>query len=243
MRVRRDTTNRGLMPSRGTTTNIGFESFGSVGGDFTFQRITASWDGYRTLSEDLAERKTILELHVDAGYIIGDAPFFERFYGGGIGSIRGFSFRGVSPRSGPADDRVGGDFSLFGSAEVSFPLSGDNLRGVVFLDAGTVEEDFEIGTIRTSIGAGIRLVLPFLGQTPIAGCGKVWRQRAMSVNVLVGRKSRSTPASARHPRSMPWAALETMAVFWTNTPAAGGAEPKTRTAASLMSPGPPSGAG
>jgi outer membrane protein insertion porin family len=147
---------------------LGWESFGAIGGDFTFQRFTLGWDGYKTLYEDLLDRKTILALHGDAGYITGDAPFFERFYGGGIGSVRGFQFRGISPRSGPDDDRVGGDFSLFGSAEVSFPLTGDNLRGVVFVDAGTVEEDFEFGTIRTSVGAGIRLVLPFLGQTPIA---------------------------------------------------------------------------
>jgi len=168
LQIRRDTSNRGLVPSEGTTTTAAWESFGALGGDFSFQRFTLGWDGYKTLYEDLLDRKTIFALHADTGYISGDAPFFERFYGGGIGSVRGFEFRGISPRSGPADDRVGGDFSLFGSAEVSFPITGDNLRGVVFFDAGTVEEDFEIGTIRTSVGAGIRLVLPLLGQTPIA---------------------------------------------------------------------------
>ncbi len=168
VQVRRDTTNRGLLPSEGSTTTAAWESFGALGGDFTFQRFTLGWDNYRTLYEDLLDRKTILALHADAAYITGDAPFFERLYGGGIGSVRGFEFRGISPRSGPADDRVGGDFSVFGSAEVSFPITGDNLRGVVFFDAGTVEEDFEFGTIRTSVGGGIRLVLPFLGQTPIA---------------------------------------------------------------------------
>ena len=74
----------------------------------------------------------------------------------------------VSPRSGPDDDRIGGDFSLTGSAEISFPIAGEELRGVVFTDLGTVEPDFEFGTIRSSVGAGIRLTLPFLGQTPIA---------------------------------------------------------------------------
>jgi outer membrane protein assembly factor BamA len=168
VQVRRDTTNRGLLPSEGTTTTAAWESFGALGGDFTFQRFTLGWDGYKTLREDLLDRRTILSLHADAAYITGDAPFFEKLYGGGIGSVRGFEFRGISPRSGPADDRVGGDFSLFGSAEVSFPITGDNLRGVFFFDAGTVEEDFEFGTIRTAVGGGIRLVLPFLGQTPIA---------------------------------------------------------------------------
>ena len=64
---------------------------------------------------------------------------------------------------------MGGDFALTGTAELNFPVAGDILRGVVFTDAGTVERDLEIGTIRTSVGAGIRLLLPILGtQTPLA---------------------------------------------------------------------------
>lgn len=166
--IRRDTTNRGLLPSKGTTTTVTAEFFGALGGDYYFQRYTLDWDGYMTLREDLLDRKTILSLRGNVGYIAGDAPFFETFYAGGLGSVRGFAFRGISPRSGPADDAVGGDFLLTGSAEVSFPLVGESLRGVVFSDAGTVEPQVEFGTIRTSVGAGFRLTLPLLGQTPIA---------------------------------------------------------------------------
>jgi outer membrane protein insertion porin family len=165
---RRDTTNRGAIPSKGSIAQFGWESVGALGGQFQFQKITASLNKYYSLSEDLLERKTVLGLHVDSGYIYNDAPFFERFYAGGIGSIRGFQFRGVSPRAGLAQDAIGGDFSLVGSAEVSFPLAGDSLRGVVFTDAGTVEPDIRIHTLRTSIGAGIRLVIPILGPAPIA---------------------------------------------------------------------------
>jgi outer membrane protein assembly complex protein YaeT len=167
-RVTRDTSNRGVLPYQGTTTSLGWESFGALGGDYTFQKFTASWDYYKSLREDLMDRRTIFAFHLDAGYIAGDSVFFERFYGGGIGSIRGFQFRGVSPRSGPDDDRVGGDFSVTGSAEVSFPVIGEQLRGVVFTDFGTVEEEVEITQFRSSVGGGIRLVIPFLGQTPIA---------------------------------------------------------------------------
>jgi outer membrane protein insertion porin family len=167
-RVTRDTTTRGLLPARGMTTTGAVEFVGALGGDYTFQKLTLSHDQYFTLHEDLLDRRVILALHADAGYIFGDAPFFEKFYGGGIGSVRGFEFRGISPRSGPDDDRVGGDFILTGSAEVSFPIVAEQLRGVVFADVGTVEEDFELGTIRSAVGAGIRLTLPILGQTPIA---------------------------------------------------------------------------
>jgi len=151
-------------------TQAGWESYGTLGGEFTFQKFTAGWEWYRMLHEDLVERKTVLTLQADAGYIWGTSPFFENFYGGGLGSIRGFQFRGVSPRGGAANDPIGGGFSVTGTAEISFPLYGDNLRGVVFTDVGDVETDVRIGTIRTSIGAGIRLNLPLgaLNRLPIA---------------------------------------------------------------------------
>ncbi len=166
--VRRDTTTGGVLPSSGSNTQASWESYGLLGGDYTFQKISISHDAYFTLYEDLIDRKTVLTLSGTAGYITGDSPFFERFYAGGINSIRGFSFRGVSPRSGPEDDRIGGDFLITGTAEVSFPLVEELLRGVVFTDIGMVEPDFEWGTLRSSIGAGVRIQLPILGQIPIA---------------------------------------------------------------------------
>jgi hypothetical protein len=80
----------------------------------------------------------------ELGAIAGDAPVFERFYGGGLGSIRGFEFRGVSPRQGLRDDRVGGDFLALLDAEYSFPIVGEILRGVLFVDSGTVEKNIEV---------------------------------------------------------------------------------------------------
>jgi outer membrane protein assembly complex protein YaeT len=168
LQLRRDTTNRGVLPSRGNTTTLSWEAAGWLGGDFNFQKFSLTNTYYKTVREDLLGRKTILSISSDAGFIFDDAPFFERFYGGGIGSVRGFQFRGISPRSGPDDDRVGGDFLLTGSAQVSFPVAGDTLRGVVFFDAGLVEPTVRISTVRTAVGGGIRLTLPLLGQTPIA---------------------------------------------------------------------------
>ncbi len=166
--LRRNTTNAGILPSRGTNSVISWESYGGLGGDLSFQKFTASWDAFHVLGEDLLDRKTILRLSADAGFIAGNSVFFERFYGGGIGSIRGFRFRGVSPRDGLDSDVIGGDFTLTTSAEISFPIAGEQLRGVVFSDQGTVERNFEIHDYRVSVGAGIRLVLPFLGQAPLS---------------------------------------------------------------------------
>ncbi|MDB5321827.1 MAG: hypothetical protein JWN40_3458 [Phycisphaerales bacterium] len=166
--LRYDTTDNKILPSRGMVIDGAYEYAGALGGDYDYHKFTLGWNYYQTLKEDLLERKTILSYRADAGYITGGAPFFERFYAGGLGSVRGFKFRGISPRSGPEDDPVGGNFSMTGGVELNFPIASEVLRGVVFADAGTVESDFRFGTIRTSVGVGVRLTLPIFGQLPLA---------------------------------------------------------------------------
>jgi outer membrane protein insertion porin family len=166
--LRRNTLPPGFYPWQGSDSKLELEAFGLLGGQVHFQKLTYSFDTYKTVHEDLLDRKTILGLHLETGYDFGDSPFFERFYGGGIGSVRGFAYRGISPRSGPEDDPVGGDFELVGSLELGFPIVGEGFRGVIFTDAGTVDPTYKVSTIRSSVGAGIRLTLPFLGQAPLA---------------------------------------------------------------------------
>src|SRR4029453_4932743 len=120
-----------------------WEHAGAFGGEFDFDRFTAEANWYTTIYEDLLDRRTILALRGDAAYITGDAPFFERLYAGGIGSVPGFRYLGTAPRprAGIADEPIGGNFSLTGPAELSFPIASELLRGVVFADAGTVSND------------------------------------------------------------------------------------------------------
>lgn len=166
--LRRETINPGFFPYTGTATSFGYEYIGAAGGDYHFHRLNLKWDGYQTVGHDLLDRKTVLSMHGFVGYIPGNSVFFERYYGGGIGSLRGFAFRGVSPRAGRGLDPVGGDFAATGTVELNFPLIGESFRGVVFTDVGDVEPQARFGTIRTSVGTGIRLTLPFLGQAPLA---------------------------------------------------------------------------
>lgn len=104
--LRRDTTNHGPLQYRGTNTMFNYEAAGALGGEFYFHKFTLGYDAFQSLYQDLLDRRTVLRLSVDSGYITRNAPFFERFYGGGINSIRGFAYRGVSPRrAGPRSDR------------------------------------------------------------------------------------------------------------------------------------------
>jgi outer membrane protein insertion porin family len=154
----RDKTDSRWLPSEGNRLQIAWEQFGALGGDYTFSKLTGNFDQYWTVSKDVFDRK----------HIIGDAPVFEKFYGGGLGSVRGFEYRGISPRAGMRGDRVGGDFTMLANTEYSFPLFGKTLRGVTFLDMGTVEDNFGLSSWRSAFGVGVRLYIQYFGSIPLS---------------------------------------------------------------------------
>lgn len=164
----RDKTDSRWLPSAGNRTKVAWEQFGAMGGDYTFSRVTGDFDQYWTVHRDTFDRKHIVQVGANIGQIFGDAPVFEKFYGGGIGSIRGFEYRGISPRAGWRKDRIGGDFQLLTNAQYSFPLVGDTIRGVTFLDMGTVEDDFGVSSWRASVGIGLRIYIKYFGPIPMS---------------------------------------------------------------------------
>jgi outer membrane protein assembly complex protein YaeT len=169
--VTRNTTDSLFLPSKGSRFTASWEQYGAMGGDYYFAKTIVDYARFFTLKTDEFNRKHVLALGSTVGNIHGDAPTFERFTGGGLGSIRGFDFRGVSPRGGkwPRDDeRLGGDFMLLANAEYSFPLVGETIRGVTFIDMGTVEESVEISTWRAAAGVGARIYIPYFGPIPIS---------------------------------------------------------------------------
>lgn len=157
-----DRTDSRFLPTRGDRFRASYEQAGVLGGDHDFGRALTSYTWYTALGRDELDRPTVLQLHGELGAVFGDAPVFERFYAGGIGSIRGFQFRGVGPRQGLEDNNVGGDTLVLGGAEYSFPLYGESVRGHFFLDAGTVDSG-----LRATLGTGIRLTIDLLGPVPL----------------------------------------------------------------------------
>jgi outer membrane protein insertion porin family len=108
----------------------------------------------------------VLEVSSNAGCIGGKAPVFDRFFLGGLGSVRGFDFWGISPQYEGVP--IGGYWELYGTAEYTFPLVhvSDEVyfRGALFADYGDVETTpAEIGRIRIGSGVGLRAVLPKAG--------------------------------------------------------------------------------
>jgi outer membrane protein insertion porin family len=118
----------------------------------------------------------VLEVSGRAGQILGDAPVFDRFTCGGLGSVRGFGVQGISPQYN--DTPIGGYYVTTGSAEYTLPLfhlyDEAYFRGALFVDAGDAETRLgDMGRIRVASGFGLRIVLPkFNGMT--AGCNFAW---------------------------------------------------------------------
>ncbi|MFQ5414924.1 MAG: outer membrane protein assembly factor BamA [Phycisphaerae bacterium] len=150
----RDRTDNRFVPTSGDRLRIAYEQAGVLGGGFSFGKLNLAYTWHKTLGTDVLDRKKVLHLRASAGAIVGDAPVFERFYAGGVGSVRGFEFRGIGPRDGVDDNNVGGDSLILLGAEYTFPVYSEALRGLVFVDIGAIDAD-----VRASFGIGARLTL------------------------------------------------------------------------------------
>jgi outer membrane protein insertion porin family len=146
----RDATDDIIEPSKGYEFDIGYEQ---LTGDDDFGILLGSVVGYRTLYEDVLERKTVLATKFLAGSVVGDAPPFEKFYAGGTRTygLRGFEYRGVSTRGlqthvpNPVrKDPIGSDTIFLASTEMVVPLIGENISALFFMDSGTVDHHTSI---------------------------------------------------------------------------------------------------
>jgi outer membrane protein assembly complex protein YaeT len=90
-----------------------------------------------------------------------ELPIDLRLFNGGARSVRSFPERELGPK-GTEDYPVGGEASWVVNAEVSRPIAGP-LRGVAFVDAGTLSrkfDDFSDAEVEVAVGLGLRLDLP-----------------------------------------------------------------------------------
>ena len=157
-----------FMPTEGHMISAGVEQ---ILGDYQFVRGNIDLRKYFMLRErpDRSGR-WVLGLCSSLGITEKNTPIFERYFGGGFTNLRGFDFRGVSPRT--IDGYVtGGNFEFYNSAEMIFPLSADDMiRGSIFIDTGTVEKSISKweDNYRVAMGFGLRLTIPMMGPAPIA---------------------------------------------------------------------------
>ena len=175
--VNRDTRDNHLDPTRGSFHDIGVKHAGGfLGGDTAFSRFEGSttwffpWDGIPGLRETKSWwlNSTTFRLKGAMGYIRenedGKLPIYEKFFLGGLRTMRGFETATISPRDPATGDRIGGEKMWYMNSEWIFPIVDDiGLKGLVFFDAGntyTRSENWSASGLKKSVGLGFRWLSP-----------------------------------------------------------------------------------
>jgi len=156
----RDTTDDYIFPSKGSKNSATIDYVGGIMmGDAAFTRygISSTWFFPLPL-------ETVFGIRGRAGYLEEREgkrmPVFERFYLGGINSLRGLKNVGpVDPASG---DIIGGMTMMNFNAEFIFTLiKNAGMKGVLFYDTGnTWETGYHFEDLRKTAGVGIRWYSP-----------------------------------------------------------------------------------
>ncbi|MBC7818673.1 MAG: BamA/TamA family outer membrane protein, partial [Planctomycetaceae bacterium] len=164
--IAHDTRDSQFQPAAGHYLTGGFEQ---AFGEYNYPRIDGEAHQYfTTYSRPDGGGRHILSLGLQAAWTGENTPIFERYFAGGFQSLRGFSYRGVSPIDGKV--RIGGRWMFLGGAEYLIPVTADETLGVVgFTDFGTVESSsVSLKNFRLTVGAGLRVTIPLMGPAPIA---------------------------------------------------------------------------
>ena len=156
----RDTTDDFMLPTRGSKNRGSIEYTGGIfQGDASFTKYTASSTWFFPLPLD-----TVFSIRGKAGFIQKNEdkkiPVYERFYLGGINSLRGL--RDVGPVDPETGDVIGGVTMACFNVEFVFPLiKNAGMKGVIFFDTGNAwEHGYHLGDMRKTAGAGIRWYSP-----------------------------------------------------------------------------------
>jgi outer membrane protein insertion porin family len=109
---------------------------------------------------------SVLMLRGDFGYGGGmrdkTLPFFKAYYGGGVGSVRGYETSSLGPQDAQGNS-IGGRRKIVSNVELFFPLPGtkpgdQSTRLSVFADAGQIYDSGfqpELESFRFSVGVGL----------------------------------------------------------------------------------------
>jgi outer membrane protein insertion porin family len=143
--IGRSTLNRGIFPTAGSAQSLAFE-MSIPGSDIDYYKLTLDAEAFFPIYGDF---KLKLESRLGYGDSYGGTermPFFENFYAGGIGSVRGFEQNQLGPREsgnvGNFPDPIGGNvLALFGASillPTPFLPDSRSVQASLYFDAGNV---------------------------------------------------------------------------------------------------------
>jgi len=176
--VSRNTLNNFFDPTRGSAQEFSIE-YAGLGGESEFFKIDARTRHYWPIYKSASLGTFVYSIGGQAGYGRGfhgvidhELPLYERYFPGGINSVRGFKTRTLGPRESVFNpqgeevntDPIGGSRQLIVNNEVIFPIVEPlGLKGVLFFDAGNSwldSDGWNLGDLRYSTGAGVRWQSP-----------------------------------------------------------------------------------
>lgn len=156
--ITNNTTDFRFDPSTGMVNTFSVEYAGLGGNNNYVREILDNTFYYPLWWQFVASTKIVLGAVQQTD---GPIPIDEKFYLGGIGTLRGYSARTVSPIVNGL--YVGGEKQLFGNAEIKFPLITEyGIKGVGFFDYGNswTSGGIKPPDLLMSYGAGIRWASP-----------------------------------------------------------------------------------
>ncbi len=184
-----DTRNNALLPTKGHRVEATADlAGGPFGGNVDYYRVElraaqyfnpltyfkmeGNWEEFFSGHVlEIAGRVGVIEAYGDGDRGADRVPLFDRYFLGGLYSLRGFRFRQVGPRDPFSGEPLGGNTYWFSSAEYSIPII-ERLRLAFFYDVGMVYQNsysFDPQTLingattklyNDNWGVGIRLNLP-----------------------------------------------------------------------------------
>lgn len=152
-----------MNPMKGTIASASVEyAGGPLAGDNQFVKSIVSYGRYFPWKYN-----TTFFLRGTAGTIRPyggkTVPVYERFYVGGINTVRGFNYGEAGPLDPETDDVIGGLNELLFNAEWIFPIyEPAGLKGVLFFDYGKGFDKMSgfYQSLRPTAGIGIRWLSP-----------------------------------------------------------------------------------
>jgi outer membrane protein insertion porin family len=160
----RDTRDSALVPTTGRYQRLNGEW--GVGGDTRYLSASYQYQQYFPLNKQYT-----LAFNGDVGWGKGLSgrpfPLFKNYFGGGLGSVRGFEQGSLGQIDTTTGGSLGGNRKINLNFEVltPFPGAGNDrtLRMFGFLDAGNVyaeSESLDLQKLRASVGVGISWISP-----------------------------------------------------------------------------------
>ena len=165
----RDSRDSILYPTSGLLQQYGLE-LGVPGGALHYYRADVHGQYLVPLTAVSLPRVSLSlngQLGLANGYSGQSLPFFKNFFGGGVGSVRGFGTSTLGPRDPSTGVSVGGTKLIVAQGELLFPFPGiktdKSVRLSFFTDAGNVYgagESPTFGTLRMSAGTAFTWYSP-----------------------------------------------------------------------------------